>query len=68
MRFSDLSKFFSGCELSPSPAEAWNEALASDVGQRVGKLLFAAVRREAMRWPLDMKDSSWPLKMAHRNS
>lgn len=36
--------------------EAWNEALASDVGQRVGKLLFAAVRREAMRWPLEVKD------------
>lgn len=30
--------------------EAWNEALARDVGLRVGKLLFAAARREAARW------------------
>lgn len=31
--------------------EAWNEALAKDVGIRVGRMLFAAVRKEAMRWP-----------------
>ena len=38
--------------------QAWNEALAGDVGLRVGRMLFAAVRKEAMRWPSEGKD--WP--------
>eukprot|EP00434_Breviolum_minutum_P011549 symbB.v1.2.010184.t1/scaffold664.1/size175145/4 len=37
--------------------EAWNEALAGDVGLRVGRMLFAAVRKEAMRWPSEGKES-----------
>ena len=48
--------------------EAWNEALAQDVGLRVGKLLFAAARREAARWAaegherpegLNLQESIW---------
>ncbi|CAJ1345398.1 unnamed protein product, partial [Effrenium voratum] len=31
--------------------EAWNEAAAQGAGLRVGRLLYGAVRREAMRWP-----------------
>ena len=51
--------------------QAWNEALAGDVGLRVGRMLFAAVRKEAMRWPSEGKD--WPeqgeeVKSEHRAS
>merc|ERR1712187_954718 len=31
--------------------EAWNASANSGAGGRVGKLLFNAVRKEAMRWP-----------------
>ena len=31
--------------------QAWNEAAAREVGLRIGRMFFAAVRREALRWP-----------------
>ncbi|CAE7354894.1 KIN13B, partial [Symbiodinium natans] len=31
--------------------QAWNETAARAVGFRIGRMVFAAVRREALRWP-----------------
>ena len=44
----------------PRELQAWNEALAKDVGIRVGRMLFAAVRKEAMRWPSTDRSDARP--------
>ncbi|CAE7887541.1 DSK1 [Symbiodinium sp. KB8] len=31
--------------------QAWNETAAREVGFRIGRMVFAAVRRETLRWP-----------------
>ena len=31
--------------------QAWNETAAKEVGFRIGRMVFAAVRRETLRWP-----------------
>merc|ERR1712232_1116266 len=50
--------------------EAWNES-ANAVGSRVGRLLFAAVRNEALRWPgavelLHEVGQQWQREAQHR--